>query len=245
MAQLPTAVYRRLPSRKPLEKVFSNYCLDFVDGYVNCGSDPSLDFSTGTLYMWTTSRDWVAAGSRWLADRNMGIPSSFQSWMAANWLIAGFCDDGGVNRRAIYDASGLTPNLWYLILWTWDFTSGVELFINNVSVATYAGAWVATLTGFNLVIGARSDGVEFWNGKIDEIGMIDRVLSAQERREVFLRGYARRLLGSRLNLRLEEGSGLTALDDSGYANNGTLMPVATPPVWTRVAKYELLAESGV
>ncbi|MCD6147934.1 hypothetical protein J7J18_01015 [bacterium] len=40
-------------------------------------------------------------------------------------------------------------------------------------------------------------------------------------------------------LPLEEGSGLTVYDKSGYGNNGTLLPADDPPTWQRVRQWEL------
>jgi len=58
--------------------------------------------------------------------------------------------------------------------------------------------------------------------------------------EDFLRGYARRELDARLVMRMEESVGFVAYDESGYGNKGNLLPVANPPVWTTLAKYETL-----
>lgn len=46
-------------------------------------------------------------------------------------------------------------------------------------------------------------------------------------------------------LTLEEGSGLTTQDISGYGFNGAFQPAATPPTWVKTEKWALRAKVGL
>jgi hypothetical protein len=238
---LPIQVYTRFPLRLPKEWKFSNYCL-LLNGanYVEI-----LNFN-----------DWGAVGS------------AVELWWKPTLDQAGrifYATDGtyvyqivfrnspylGVDARywdavtgdvIAYAGNGSSPlNRWIHIVAVFEVGSGVAIYVNGSLRASAANAGVAKLGSSTINFGRTTAGTNYVGGCIDEGRIIPSIPSAEQVRESFRRGYARKELDARLILRLEEGFGLTARDESGYNHNGNLLPTTNPPTWKRVKQFELLA----
>ena len=243
---VPIEVYRRFPRRLPKELRFSNYCLDFdaTEDYMLVGNPVSLNFGDVlTLIAWIKihlpANDW-----RCIIGKDANPPRSYNLMLTnTNVLRFGYFI-GGV-AQVVNSLAALPTEIWLHVAAT--FRSGYQaVYLNSIFQNSRADVGAIDLTAANIVIGAFSHLASGWvNSKIDEVSIIRDDLSPEEIVEDFHRGYARRLLTSRLNLRLEEQTGLIAYDSSGHGNNGSLLPALTPPTWTRVAKHELLVEAGV
>lgn len=161
------------------------------------------------------------------------------SYRATNDLVVYYENQEGTSSNG-FSTVATTP------LDRWAFGALVlnppryDLWLNlNETVGAYIGTPRVLRDDFR--IGVYLALVSF-EGKIDEVGIIPSDVTANQIRNIFHRGVARRELNADLTLRMEEGTGLTAYDESGNGNDATLV---NNPVWTNVAKHELLAESGV
>lgn len=230
MTRIPDQIYIRRPKRLPDELKFSNYALLF-DGATQYVQVPAcLVAASGAVEFWLYPLSWAAL------DRPF---SDTGSYIFFQWSSA-------VNFRFfIYDgANKYTPVVavnevrWYHIIGCWD-SSNVQLYVDGAFIGQTAAGAISVVTNA-LVIGGGI-ATRYPNVLIDEFRILPICPTPSQARESFRRGYARWELDARCVLRIEEASGLTALDESGYGNNGSLLPALTPPTWERIAKYELLA----
>jgi len=221
------------------ERLFSTYCLDF-DGVTAAQRVSVPNFNLAAPY---TLLQWV-----WPRAYRLAI---WRKSLGAPWLFYGVRT--APDRQLLYDKSGafytavaaFTPplNRWSLVGIRANSPTSFNFVLNGVPSIVYAPAAGDIEDNVApMYIGYNSFYLALWNGYIDEFFHAPIALSDAELMEVFYRGYARRMTGSLLNLRMEAGTGLIAFDTSGAGNNGTLV---NNPTWTRVAKYALLTESGV
>jgi len=146
--------------------------------------------------------------------------------------------------RVITFLTPIVADVWQRITGTWEW-DGV-----NTTQNLYRNGLIDAaplVTAEQMPAGAATFGFtnnNTYKGYLDELSFSPTTLSPTQIWQRFLHGYA--LDGNTvLTWRLEEGSGIVAVDTSGNARHGDLRPAGAPPVWTDVAKYELLAEAGV
>lgn len=157
----------------------------------------------------------------------------------------------GLLTFAIYDTTGttnqiyirygtpITVSTWYHVLVTYDASgvnTGLKMYLNGVDLGTlYSAGTYTAMHNLNtpLDIGrldAPSNG--YANGHIKEVGIWNKVISANEAASIYNDGEVLDLTQdygyykSKANLvgywPLNEGSGTTATDNSGNGHNGTL-----------------------
>lgn len=83
------------------------------------------------------------------------------------------------------------------------------------------------------------------NGRMDAVAVYSRLLSAEEIRRNMLNYHNLIRDGLVGWWRFEEGTGLTAYDESGNGNDGDLKPSDDPPTWVEQKKWEMRTEAGV
>jgi len=138
----------------------------------------------------------------------------------------------------------LYKNNWYHLVGVWEgsTTGNVYLYINGENVAS--GDYTGSITSDHaLQIGGAevwSDAWRYFNGTIALVRIYkDYALTPEEVRWNMLNYHNPAREGLVLWLPMEEGSGGTVYDKSGYGNNGTLLPADDPPTWQRVRQWEL------
>ena len=101
-------------------------------------------------------------------------------------------DTSGVAHNFHSETGVIIPNSFQHIAMTYDKTSGVGvLYRNGVAVATANLGVVTPQTSFDFFMGTRPSGFFtgiYFQGKIDEIGVYNRALTADEIREDFAAG---------------------------------------------------------
>lgn len=236
--RIPTAIHTKVPRRLPKECRFSNYAInvDGIQNYVEVTHSASINLTINfSVEFWFNStvvpvggQYFVSKGAHWLTRTSV----------APGYPVVDFtCQIFGVGWRTLLGIANIgVPGVWHHVVCTYDGINMI-IYVDGVldNSVPQGGATVSDV--LSLLIG------RFINGRFDEVRVLPLALSADQVRESLHRGYARRELDARLVLRIEEGSGLTAYDSSGYGNNGSLLPALTPPTWTRVKKLELLADA--
>lgn len=168
-----------------------------------------------------------ASASAWvkLSTKNTGTSQT----------IINFGEATGSERHAITEASGLIKvgyytgatyikasgaiqeGIWKHLIYTWDGTD-VNLYIDGIK---QTGNLTPVSATTNIVtIGVRADFAEEMVGKISDVKIWDRAITAQEITDLYFNNITPS--GSILNYELNEGAGATVADTSGNANTGTI-----------------------
>ena len=153
-----------------------------IEGWINPWSvsaqEPIVEYSAPTG--WAGVHLWLAVGSPGTLFANIRSQSS------------------GLNQNSISSGSGLVPsNQWSHVAVTYDQSSGVVcLFFDGTNVAVRSVGSVTPNTGLPLNIGLRpatssegGAGTHF-RGKIDELSLYNRALSAAEVQAIYMAGGA-------------------------------------------------------
>lgn len=230
----PKAVYQKLSKRKPYSLGFSRHALSFpYDCYVQTGVGV-VPQQPLTLMVWF--KPTVIAGDILINSRHQRVAIRCSPSLHA-WYY-----DGG----ALPALSGGTPllNKWNFAVYTKDAVNGAFLYLNGVLVDSNAAhntpivfsvddCWLGTDTGLG----------GWYRGLLDGAAIYNRAISSLEIRRNMLNYHRLVRNGLVMWFPMEEGNGLTLYDQSGLGNNGSLLPVATPPLWVNTRKWELRAES--
>jgi len=244
---VPKSVHTTKPKVLPKSLGFSRYALDFdgVDDYVSVPDDPSLEgMGELTVSCWVYPHDLSGAAS------GIGKNDAYANYADAPYTI-GFSYDGGGDTRFyvgdgtdIYDlhpADTLDTGKWQHLVCIYD-GADLKMYLDG-ELHDSSNIGSITLTTNTLSLYFASFGGDFpFDGKISDVCIYDRALSAEEVRRNMLNYHnpvKKRLVGW---WRLEEGTGLTAYDKSGNGNDGTLTPSDDPPTWVEQKKWEMRAE---
>ncbi len=151
--------------------------------FVEIADDDSLDFTSAlTITTWVNIRD---TSSRRILDK-------ITAGVGDGWLL------DTLNNRFRFIASGLsTPSLssnstlplneFTHIAAVYDGSS-ISLYLNGVLDATTPSTGLLTINSLNARIGANSNGGNLFNGIIDELGVWDVALTAEQINEVATEG---------------------------------------------------------
>jgi hypothetical protein len=160
-----------------------------IDGYVEIPNHASLNPTTAITTMAWVKWDIDPATSvhQWAAILNKNADNQYR--LQHNQLNTGF-EFGIRTSEGSRWATGSTipqQDVWYFVVGTWD-GSVVRLYVNGVlEGSANRGGTMLTSTS-NVNIGRRTSNDRFFNGKIDEVAIFNRALSAQEVEDIYKRG---------------------------------------------------------
>jgi len=197
--------------------------LDFdgVDDYMSVPDDSSLDFASGENFS-------VAAWFRIEAGETSGEPI-LQKYSNSNQSgYALFGNSGfvpgriafvtwGTGEIAALDDGGYNDGSWHYAVGVRSQSSGeIHLYIDGVEVDSNNEPSRSLANSANLHIGTNFTGHSNLYGKIDDVRVYDRALSAEEIWDLYLEG-----AGPIAHWKFDEGSGTIAYDSAGD-NDGTI-----------------------
>lgn len=156
---------------------------------------------------------------------------SYHLWWGsgANGAIFTILDADGTTERSS-GAKFMSPNAWHQLIGAYDGTE-VKVYIDLEAGAPLAIATIIPYAAYDINIGRREYTPPLWylDGLVGLVRKYNRVLTKSERAWNYLHPRRPILDGCVLWLPFDEASGLTAYDQSGYGNNGTLV---NAPTWT-------------
>ena len=201
---------------------------DGVNDYVNCGTNTSLkptDAITVELWIKTTQAalaDVVSGGNfKYLMYYHGNLTNKYMTWVVVR-KNGGWIHVDNTNLP-------LGDGNWHYIVGTFNGTQ-LMYYQDGVWVATknFAADTIDTDTN-PLTLGCRYNGLEPFNGLIDDVRIYNRALSAEEIRYHYNHGRPV------AQWRLDEGTGQIAFDESDNNNDGTLGSTTSPddndPTW--------------
>ncbi len=213
---------------------------DGSNDYVEIADNNALDLTTsGTISAWinVTSQP---AGNGFIVNKAIN-ESTTPNGYSISYIANGGCSSGyqiriDIGNGTSYNAPGLcgtlSLNRWYHLAGTWSSGGTVVVYLDGAQAGSVANTVTPTNNATTLTIGAgRNTGSidDFFTGKIDEVRLYNRALSAAEIAAIYQTTTHRTIMKSPpLNNGLigywnfEEGSGTTANDRSGNGNNGSI-----------------------
>jgi len=245
---LPLSVNPSMPGCLPLSVGFDRYGLEFdgVGQYGMVSDDTSLNPGSITVLGFF---------------KFFSIPDGWTVMVAKNpdtgsgYTLRLYKPAAGISRIRFDFNNGawqttVTPydfelDRFYCIAASYDGGSGDWAhYVNGLQVnsgTTAAGDIVAS-TGTDLYLMVDTGLNTFTYGVCSLLLVYNRALSEREVLYDTINYHSPIRNGLVLWLPIEEGSGLTTYDRSGYGNNNSLLPAADPPTWKKVKMWELRAE---
>ncbi|MCF7838580.1 MAG: hypothetical protein K9N49_08105, partial [Candidatus Marinimicrobia bacterium] len=159
--------------------------------YVTCGNDASLNI-TGTAHSmaaWVYNQSPSKRSDIISKGRDYTSNYGYHMWWQNNTVVISYRLSNGHNN--VLTHAGLAGDTWHHLAATFDGTTG-RLYVNGALVAStvQAGSIGSASTAFT--IGAHSAGPTGWgyqwHGKIDEVGIWNRVLGPAEVAALFQDG---------------------------------------------------------
>jgi hypothetical protein len=151
--------------------------------------------------------------------------------------------------------SALSAGKWQHVVVTLDANDDASFYVNGVFVETVTHTAPALVNSDDVfMIGAATVSLSstltsLFNGKIDDVRIYNRTLTASEISALYQRGSGVRKVSSDTGLvgywPFDEGTSTKAGDFSGYKNNGTLTGAGGLPIWTNGKHGKALFFDGV
>lgn len=182
---------------------------DGNDDYMTVSDSTSLDVTQVTMSAWINP---TALGGV-IMTKAIGAGGTGGYYMDTSGNKIRFCATGG----CVSSTTSLTTGVWTHVSATFDGTT-VRFYLNGAPDGTSTGTVTSVATNTALLVFAMdSAGTTDYNGKIDEARIYNRALSNIEISQLYT--WAPGPVGY---WKLEEGSGTSAYDASGYVNTGTI-----------------------
>jgi len=208
---------------------------DGADDIVSGTASSSLDVSSSnklTIAAWIKPYRKQSKQQRIFTHGNDAAKAQYALLLSTHkiYFLAGngAFESGGNN----FSNNTINYQKWNFVTMTYD-GNAVKIYINSALDLTHTVAdnFTQDFMG-KFFIGARSDGSERFDGNIDEVGIWNNALTANEITDLYNSGKA---LDARSNSgnyastsnlvgywKMEDGSGTTLTDVSGYGNDGTI-----------------------
>ena len=134
----------------------------------------------------------------WYSPSRAGVELYFQ---AGSSLVADLRSIGGANASFWTAYNTISTNVFQHIALTWDKNSGnASIYINGVQMTNFNFGDISPQTSFPVSIGKRTSpnayrGGDTYNGKVDELSIYSRALSASEIQAIYAAGAGGKCLG--------------------------------------------------
>lgn len=160
---------------------------DGVDDVMTAGGDGSLNVGSDkvTAFAWVYSTGFDTTPTYILARRS----GAFNEYALSivNSTTVTFSMEGGPSPAVVSSGAIFTQNAWHLIAGTYDGTTARVYYDGAEVGSTAATGNLNALTSGTFYVGNEIDaGPRYWQGRLDEVAIYNRALSATEISNVFL-----------------------------------------------------------
>lgn len=170
------------PTRTATASCEIGTCLDFdgTNDHVNLPTSTVFDVSKITVSAWVVS-DVTTADLTSVSRYNNAAPVN------GNWILGHGATEstyrflariGGANQSAESNA-GFSTDVWHHLVGTYD-GSTVKLYVDGVERASTAISGSLATSTIAVRIANRDGNTNYWDGKIDDVRVYNRALSADE-----------------------------------------------------------------
>jgi hypothetical protein len=166
---------------------------DGIDDYVNVPDDPTLDITDAlTLAAWIkppsgqddyariVSREQSGAGNR---QYNLGLDANAQDPR----VVVDTVDSDGIAVSGTLPADLVTDDQWHHVVMTFNRTSAIRLYLDGSEVDSQAvsSSLVSRASTVKFGAPAHLPGKDWFAGRIDDVRIYDRALSASELMQLY------------------------------------------------------------
>ncbi len=236
-------------------KVSTALDFDGTDDYVETAADAAYSLTSMTLAAWVYIPSTLPAGFATILEHDRGGNNMFALAKRPsgdnhdfNFQWAGW---GG--NPSLRSTTAATTDTWIHVVGTFDYaTADAHFYINGVLESTDLNGKLPIVgSNFDIRIGRTNNDIEPWKGRIDDVRIYDRALSAADVDNLYRNGVPGKLqYNTEFNVmeyfngaewvamgptggtppttnlvghwKLDETSGTTATDSSAGGNNGTM-----------------------
>ena len=171
----------------------SAYSFDGVDDHISCSNSSTLNTSSISVAGWMNAS--VLGGvrslvSRWNQPNNPCANFSTSIDNSTNNFV-GACNQ--YSNTVLYSSNSVLTNQWIHFLYVHNENIGGSLYINGSLVGSNNIQGPICNSINDLYIGAQMNVASLWrffNGKLDDIGIWNRALTASEIQQLYIQGQA-------------------------------------------------------
>ena len=221
---------------------FTNqYSCDFdgVDGYIELGNPPALQFTSSfSISLWfksTDTSDYILI----CKDKTNGNLTTERSW--ALWgnrfggtNVINFNVRSGSSAFTVQSTSDYNDGNWHHVVATYESSTAIKVYVDGALENTNTTSIPATINNVSteVNIGRAINSLYFMDGKVDEVGLFNGVLSASDVTAIYNSSNPQSLdsyspLGWWRNGDNNGGTGTTVTDEGSGGNNGILINSAS------------------
>ncbi len=218
-------------------QIGSSIDFDGTNDYATTADNDVLDFTDGEQFTVTGwfNRDTFTTDDTIVAKSNGPLAAGYVVFVDdATDYLSFYVGDGTDYYGYVTSSNAITSSGWHSFTAVWG-DSYMKLYLDGADVGVYNEGTIGNINSLanaqGLTLGAESDGQVPFDGKLDEIRVYDRVLSANEivqlHRLTSPTGVDTSLKGY-WSFNGQDTTSTTAYDRSGVGNDGTL--TGGPPV---------------
>jgi len=203
-----------------------NGAYDFSSDYISVPDSPSLNFTNNmTLSAWVTADSFPSYASIIMKAYGTSWSSGYGIY-SLNGNLCAFLNNPSFKACSSFN----TTSSYRHVVATFD-KPNLRLYFDGLEVANFTLNQPIGVSTQELTIGRGSAGAYYWDGKIDEVAVFNRTLSAQEIQDAYKRGMSKLKYQVRS---CDDGacSGETFIGPSGtaldYYDWGSVNSIVTP-----------------